>query len=1028
MFWQKKEISIGGKVPLAIYHSKRSKIRVFVADTPGPMVEGHITFVTETDTNDGLPHTLEHLVFMGSHRYPYMGMLDTIANRCHAIGTNAYTDQDHTAYELRTAGSSGFLKVLPVFLDHLLRPKFTQQKYDTEVHHINGEGKDSGVVYSEMQALDLEMDSMLDKKRKELFYPAGSSYAAMTGGTLSDIRNMCTLERVRNFHKHFYHLSNMYITVCGKIDHKQLLDVIDPIETENRDAIPLNFATPFLASTPQLTEPRTARIVCPSDDESIGMVQMSWNGPPGFECKTTLALTILFDYLTDTLLKELVQIEQAHCTSVSFSMRLQRDCEIVCRFEGVPMTKLEEIRDHFFAACQLAGTIVMARIGFILDQKIQQFRSNLENRSPSLISAAVISHQLLGREDDPDYNVLEQCLNQADLLRQLKTERVEFWHALFHKWLANKNCVYVMAEPSKETAKEFRRKEADRIKAQIIRIGGEGLKKQKKRLDDAIAENTLKHPSNEELADLMVNTLEDFNVIPVFTSTNESQQSDDFVSKFPFTAVLHDVPSNFFDATIVFDTVGIPVEDRHFLLLLFQHMFHAPIGRDDGMVIHFQEAAERLSARELASHGVSIGIPSVYDRSIDFPRTCKKEEKLSRGLVSNTVDVGISGFYDRFVALRLRTGVDSVANLAKWADIYLKRVLFNPDSLASAAENAATIAAEHKRDGHTMCQFLEDWFTHASDSNTHFFSYLALEKFYTGVKEAMGSNRTDDVQNKLLAVRKLLLEAPMNVHFAGDPNKIQLGTGSSSTASPIADMATQWAFLKQAKKHPQLKCPADYGASEEQLGKSRAIVVGGADSAFLLQKTRFDDDWNGPSTMSTLLLAEYLQQTGGPLWKAVRDPGFAYGVFLNVMPDRKALSLDLYRCSQLTNAYQKTLETTLAVLNLDRLNTDLLDCAKRSLICKLISKEDTVEQAVTSAILATIRSVDNDFTRKLCSQIWYAKAEDVLATGGPPIRRLFDLKQSFRSIAVNPSREEELKEHFPETEVIRLDELQVPSF
>jgi len=38
--------------------------------------------VTETNTDDGLPHTLEHLVFMGSKKYPYKGVLDVIANRC----------------------------------------------------------------------------------------------------------------------------------------------------------------------------------------------------------------------------------------------------------------------------------------------------------------------------------------------------------------------------------------------------------------------------------------------------------------------------------------------------------------------------------------------------------------------------------------------------------------------------------------------------------------------------------------------------------------------------------------------------------------------------------------------------------------------------------------------------------------------------------------------------------------------------------------------------------------------------------
>lgn len=38
------------------------------------------------------PHTLEHLVFLGSEDYPYKGVLDSLANRALARGTNAWTD------------------------------------------------------------------------------------------------------------------------------------------------------------------------------------------------------------------------------------------------------------------------------------------------------------------------------------------------------------------------------------------------------------------------------------------------------------------------------------------------------------------------------------------------------------------------------------------------------------------------------------------------------------------------------------------------------------------------------------------------------------------------------------------------------------------------------------------------------------------------------------------------------------------------------------------------------------------------
>merc|ERR1711974_395181 len=53
----------------------------------------------------------EHLIFLGSEQYPYKGVLDSLANRCLARGTNAWTDVDHTCYTVEVAGSEGFLNL-----------------------------------------------------------------------------------------------------------------------------------------------------------------------------------------------------------------------------------------------------------------------------------------------------------------------------------------------------------------------------------------------------------------------------------------------------------------------------------------------------------------------------------------------------------------------------------------------------------------------------------------------------------------------------------------------------------------------------------------------------------------------------------------------------------------------------------------------------------------------------------------------------------------------------------------------------
>jgi Zn-dependent M16 (insulinase) family peptidase len=70
--------------------------------------------------------------------------LDKFVQLCGSDGTNAWTATDNTCYTISTAGIDGLLTVLPVFLDHILFPLLTEECFTTEVHHVDGEGKDGG--------------------------------------------------------------------------------------------------------------------------------------------------------------------------------------------------------------------------------------------------------------------------------------------------------------------------------------------------------------------------------------------------------------------------------------------------------------------------------------------------------------------------------------------------------------------------------------------------------------------------------------------------------------------------------------------------------------------------------------------------------------------------------------------------------------------------------------------------------------------------------------------------------------------
>lgn len=109
-----------------------------------------IVVPTVPSNNRGLPHTLEHLIFLGSEKIPFRGFLDVFAGRCISLGTDAYTTIDHTSYSFTTAGFEGFVKILPVFLEYIFRPTLTEANFRTEVYHVDDKAQQKGVVFCEM--------------------------------------------------------------------------------------------------------------------------------------------------------------------------------------------------------------------------------------------------------------------------------------------------------------------------------------------------------------------------------------------------------------------------------------------------------------------------------------------------------------------------------------------------------------------------------------------------------------------------------------------------------------------------------------------------------------------------------------------------------------------------------------------------------------------------------------------------------------------------------------------------------------
>lgn len=114
-------IPVNDKTSVSKYRDERTGLTVVLVNVEGPLVRGYFVVPTEVHDDDGIPHTLEHLIFNGSEKYPQRGLLMLLANKCLA-SAGAFTATNFTCYTLSTVGSDGFLTMLPIFLDHILNP------------------------------------------------------------------------------------------------------------------------------------------------------------------------------------------------------------------------------------------------------------------------------------------------------------------------------------------------------------------------------------------------------------------------------------------------------------------------------------------------------------------------------------------------------------------------------------------------------------------------------------------------------------------------------------------------------------------------------------------------------------------------------------------------------------------------------------------------------------------------------------------------------------------------------------------
>ncbi|KAH6626130.1 Metalloenzyme, LuxS/M16 peptidase-like protein [Chaetomium sp. MPI-SDFR-AT-0129] len=967
------------------YVSERSGMQVIVTDRKGPKVNGYFTLATEIFDDSGAPHTLEHLVFMGSKSYRYKGLLDKLAGRAYS-NTNAWTAVDHTAYTLETAGWDGFAQILPVYLEHVIVPHITDDACVTEVHHIDGEGNDAGVVYSEMQALQYSSTELMDLRARRLLYPENIGFRYETGGMMEALR-VLTPQRIREFHKAMYQPQNLAIVIIGETDHDDLLRILDEFEESIKDDIPPpnpQFKRPFVdsAQPPALEKTIVETVEFPEEDESTGEICVAFFGPSCNDQVQATAVNIIMTYLCGSSVSviENVMVEKEHlASSVSYWWDSRPNSVIWFQPTGVATEKLEFVEQRLISLLKEVASkpLDMDYIKECLQREQRQVKLQAEG-SEGFYATNIITDYLFGKRDGSTLEELSN-LSEYDVLDSWTEEQ---WKSFLKKWISDAHHISILGKPSEALANTLKANEEARIAKRKEELGKEGLDKLKGKLETAKANNEKPIPP-EVLDQWPVPGTSSIHFIESATARsgkarslgvqdNAAQKAIDAATQgLPLFVQFEDVPTGFVHLTVHLGMTQTPIKYKPLLPLFADIFFNSPVAKD-GKRLEFEEVVKQLEKDTISYH---IGSSSRL------------------------------GDYEG-VAIHFQVDREKYTTIISWLRTLMFDIIFDPVRVKAAVVKALADIPEAKRDGRVMAQEV-DLAVHFKPESYLVAKRALVKALYLRRLKKLIEKEPDTVIGWFEELRKSLFTfANMRVLVTADvaqlPNPVAawdiFSTAPSFDSTPDVFPLTKLSSMLS----PEGRAPGTFG--------SVIIPMTTLDSSYSVSTATGLTSYTDPRLPAYLVALGYLEAVEGPLWNAVRGNGLAYGVSFSREVDAGYIQFKVYRSPDASKAIEASRATVARVASGEvPLDRHLVEGAVSGVVFAAADEQATMAAAAQqNYILGVVRGLEPGWNRKILARVREVTEDEIRAVMREVVLPVFEPGKSNVVVTCAPIMEENM--------------------
>jgi insulysin len=164
----------------------------------------------------GLAHFLEHMLFMGTEKYPDENDFGDFLTK-HSGETNAYTDLDSTNYHFEVSNEM-FVQALDRFAQFFVKPSLNKSAIEREMKAVESENKKNS-------RSDCDRFNELIKQESN----STSPFCRFMMGSLQTLKKPKVRKALRQFYESFYSSHLMNLVVLSNIELKEMEKHVDDL-------------------------------------------------------------------------------------------------------------------------------------------------------------------------------------------------------------------------------------------------------------------------------------------------------------------------------------------------------------------------------------------------------------------------------------------------------------------------------------------------------------------------------------------------------------------------------------------------------------------------------------------------------------------------------------------------------------------------------------------------------------------------------------------------------------------------------